>query len=105
MYMPPSAPFRRRSLVSQRLAILPARLCCLSAAIRTFLVFPCLGGFFVKFPVPVVIFCLPPVRAVTLDVAWLPTAPAFRSCLVTSSGWGRSAIPEYPAARSLGPGC
>jgi hypothetical protein len=103
IYTPASPLSCRHPLVSLWLAIPPLHLTvnCRSPfgpSCR----FPCVSRrSFVSFPAAVAVFCLPTVVVVNPEVIWLPTAPARRSSLVSSPGWGRWSPPPTQNILSL----
>jgi hypothetical protein len=81
---PSSSPIRRHPLISQRLVILPLPCCFFGHHSDLFYGSRVSWRSFFSFPVVVVVLCLPPVGAVTSEVAWLPTPPTRQLSLVSS---------------------
>jgi hypothetical protein len=78
--------FSRHPLVFRRLANLPVGLSLVSRSPFGPLRFSYVSWrSYFSFPAAIV-FCLPPVGAVTVEVAWLPTAPARRLSLMPGRG-------------------
>jgi hypothetical protein len=98
--------FRWHPLISRRLAIPPVRLSVVSRfSFRPSCRFPCVSQrSFISFPMPVVVFCLPPVGYQLTQSGLAPLNSSTLS-LVSSPGWGQLAPPDCHGSRFLGPGC
>jgi hypothetical protein len=55
----------------------------------------------IPYPASVVFYFIVFVQVVLSKVACTPTAPASKLAVVSSFGWGGSALPEYPGIRIL----